>query len=94
MKARWKGHKELDPFESADLDDGAHENRETLHQDSFWADQMERALNYPGERDTPVNFRLETSYGKMAISYRIASPMAWEYPTHLVRHKSPYRIAW
>ena len=41
---------------------------------------MQRALYFPAERDTPVNFAVETATGKMAIPYRVVAPMAWEYP--------------
>ncbi len=79
-KARRKGYEELDPITSAELDNRAQENREALSRDSFWADQMQRALCFPAELDTPINFAVETPSGKMAIPYRVAAPMAWEYP--------------
>ncbi len=41
---------------------------------------MDRALYLPTETDTPVNFVVETSTGRMAIPYRVAALMAWEYP--------------
>ncbi len=79
-KARRKGHDELDPIASVELDNRAQENREALSRDSFWTDQMQRALYFSAELDTPVNFMVETPDGKMAIPYRVAAPMAWEYP--------------
>ncbi len=41
---------------------------------------MERALYLPGESDTTVNFAVKTDTGMKAIPYRVAAPMAWEYP--------------
>ncbi len=41
---------------------------------------MDRALYLPAETDTPVNFAVDTSTGRMAIPYWVAAPMAWEYP--------------
>ncbi len=79
-KAKRKGHVELDPISQAELNKRAQENREALARDSFWAEHMERALYFPAEADTPVNFVVETATGKMAIPYRVAAPMAWEYP--------------
>ncbi len=41
---------------------------------------MECALYKPGKLDTPVNFTVGTGSEKMAIPYRVAVPVAWEYP--------------
>ncbi len=41
---------------------------------------MQRALYFPAELDTSVNFAVETTSGKMVIPYRVVAPMAWEYP--------------
>ncbi len=79
-KARRKGHEEFDPISQGELDDRAQENLDAFRRDSFWADQMEHALYYPTKQDGPVNFTVESASGKMAIPYRIAAPMAWEYP--------------
>ncbi len=70
----------MDPITQAELDSRAQENREALARDSFWAKQMERALYFPAERDTSVNFAVETATGKMAFPYRMVVPMAWEHP--------------
>ncbi len=78
-KAKRKGHEDLDPISQAELDERAQGNREALARDSFWAEHMERALYLPAETDTPVNFAVESSTGKMAIPYQMAAPMAWEY---------------
>ena len=79
-KAKRTGHKELDPVPQAELEARALENREALARDSFWAEEMERALYLPGESDTTVNFAVKTDTGMKAIPYRVAAPMAWEYP--------------
>ncbi len=41
---------------------------------------MQRALYFPGETDTTVNFAVRADSGMKAIPYRVAAPMAWEYP--------------
>ena len=41
---------------------------------------MQRALYFPAEWDTPVNFVVETSTWEMAIPYWMVTSMAWEYP--------------
>ncbi len=46
-KAKRKGHEDLDPVPQATLDERAIENRESLARDSFWAEEMERALYLP-----------------------------------------------
>ena len=79
-KAKRKGHEELDPVSQAELDARAKENRESLANDSFWPEQMDRALYLPGEADTTVNFAEETDSGMKAIPYQVVAPMAWEYP--------------
>ncbi len=79
-KANRKGHKELDPIAPEQLAGRAHKQREALRLDSFWADKMERALCKPGELDTPINYTVDTVLEKVAIPYRVAAPMAWEYP--------------
>ncbi len=79
-KAKRKGHKELDPVSQAELDARAKEYRESLANDSFWAEQIDRALYLPGEADTTVNFAAETDSRMKAIPYRVVAPMAWEYP--------------
>ncbi len=63
-KAKQRGHEELDPITTETLDERACENSEALGQDSFWADQLECALYYPGEGDTPINFAMVTCSGK------------------------------
>ena len=79
-KAKQKGHEELDPISQAELDERARENREASAHDSFWAKQIDRALYHPGEADTTANFTVSTPSGMKAIPYRVAAPMAWEYP--------------
>ncbi len=79
-KAKRKGHEELDPVPQAMLEERAQENRVSLARDSFWAEEINRALYYPGETDTAVNFAVSTDTGMKAIPYRVAAPMAWEYP--------------
>ena len=79
-KAKRKGHEELDPISQAVLDERAQENREALASDSFWAEEIDRALYLPGEADTTVKFAVKTSSGMKAIPYWVAAPMAWEYP--------------
>ncbi len=79
-KAKRMGHEELDPVPQAELEARALENREALAKDSFWAEEMERALYLPGETDTTVNFAVKTDTGMKAIPYWVAAPMAWEYP--------------
>ncbi len=78
-KATQIGHSELDPITPQGLAcrDGKQQN--ALRADSFWADQMENALYFPAECDTPVNFVVMYA-AKMVILYRVAAPMAWEYP--------------
>ncbi len=79
-KAKRKGHEDLNPISQAELDERAQEKRDALARDSFWPEEMDRALYLPGETDTTVNFAVETSTGRKAIPYRVAAPMAWEYP--------------
>ncbi len=79
-KAKREGHEELDPVPQAKLEERAKENRVSLANDSFWAEEMERALYLPGETDTTVNFAVKTESGMKAIPYRVAAPMAREYP--------------
>ena len=93
-KAKRKGHEDLDPISQTTLDERAQENWESLAHDSFWAEEMDRALYLPGETDTTVNFAVETSSGMKAIPHCVATPMAWEYPTLLGRPRNLYRIAW
>ncbi len=70
----------MDPVSQATLEERAKENRISLASDSFWAEEMARALYYPGEADTTVNFAVQTDTGMKAIPYRVATPMALEYP--------------
>ncbi len=79
-KAKREGHEELDPVSQATLEERAQENRVSLARDSFWAEEIDRALYLPGETDTAVNFAVNTDTGMKAIPYRVAAPMAWEYP--------------
>ena len=79
-KAKREGHEELDPVSQATLEERAIENRESLAHDTFWAEEMQRALYFLGETDTTVNFAVRTDSGMKAITYRVAAPMAWEYP--------------
>ncbi len=49
--------------------------------DAFWQSEIWSLLYVPGQKDTPVNFAYRSGLGQtMAISYRVAAPMAWEYP--------------
>ncbi len=79
-KDKREGHKELDPVSQATLEERAKENRDSLARDSFWAVEMERALYFPCETDTTVNFAVKTYTGMKALPYRVSAPMAWEYP--------------
>ena len=88
-KAKREGHEELDPVPQATLDERAQENRESLGHDSFWAEEIDRALYLPGETDTTVNFAARTDTGMMAIPYRVAAPMAWEYPYSFGQAQEP-----
>ncbi len=79
-KANREGHEELDPVSQATLDERAKENQKSLARDSFWVAEIECALYLPCETDTTVNFAVRTDTGMKAIPYRVAAPMAWEYP--------------
>ncbi len=79
-KAKRDGHEDLDPVSQAMLEERAKENQDSLARDSFWAEEMECALYFPSETDTTVNFAVRTDTGMKAIPYRVAAPMAWEYP--------------
>ncbi len=49
--------------------------------DSFWQDEIRSSLYVPGPEDTLINFAYRLGPGQtMAIPYRVAAPMAWEYP--------------
>ncbi len=78
-KAKQKGHQESDPITPQELANKTEDQRAALHANSFWADQMESALYHPGELYTPVNFKVVKGQEKMAIPYRVAAPIAWEY---------------
>ena len=55
--------------------------KELFAADEFWWDEIRDSLYVPGPDDTPVNFAYRTGPGrKLAIPYRVAAPMAWEYP--------------
>ena len=61
----------------------AHDQRQKdlFAADSFWQDEIRSSLFVPGPEDTPINFAYRSGPGQtMAIPYRVAAPMAWEYP--------------
>ncbi len=55
--------------------------KELLAEDTFWQDEIRHSLYVPGPEDTRVNFATAQVLGNQwAIPYRVAAPMAWEYP--------------
>ncbi len=49
--------------------------------DAFWQNEIRSSLYVPGPEDTAINFAYRLGPGRtMAIPYRVAAPMAWEYP--------------
>ncbi len=55
--------------------------KDLFAEDKFWQDEIWESLYVPGLEDTPVNFAYRLGLGQvMAIPYRVAAPMAWEYP--------------
>ncbi len=49
--------------------------------DEFWKTEIHNSLYVPGPADTLVNFAYRSSLRRVeAIPYRVAAPMAWEYP--------------
>ena len=55
--------------------------KELLAEDTFWQDEIRDLLYVPGPEDTPVNFAYRSGFRQVqVIPYRVAAPMAWEYP--------------
>ncbi len=55
--------------------------KELFAADEFWKTEIRDSLYVPGPDDTPVNFAYRSGLGQVeAIPYRVAAPMAWEYP--------------
>ncbi len=68
----------ITPMELIALDQ---RQNELFVEDKFWQDEIRDSLYVPGPEDAPVNFDYRSGLGQtMAISYRVAAPMAWEYP--------------
>ncbi len=58
-----------------------HDQKELFAADEFWKTEIQNSLYVPGPDDTPVNFAYRSGLGRIeAIPYRVAAPMAWEYP--------------
>ncbi len=57
------------------------EQKERFAADEFWKTEIQDSLYVPGPDDAPVNFAYRPSLGQArAIPYRVAAPMALEYP--------------
>ncbi len=71
----------LPPINSAELIRHDQRQKELFAEGIFWQDEIRSSLYVPGPEDTPVNFAYRSGFGQvMAIPYRVAAPMAWEYP--------------
>ena len=56
------------------------EQKRRLGSYSFWQKENREALYQLGPDNTPVNFTVRVEGRYKAIPYRVAAPMAWEYP--------------
>ncbi len=73
--------KGLAPISSAELIARDQAQKEAFKQDQFWEDEIYKAQYVPGLDDTPVHFAVRAGLRRiMAIPYRVAAPLAWEYP--------------
>ena len=71
----------LTPISSPELIRRDQRQKDLFAEDMFWQDEIRSSLYVPGPEDTPVNFAYRSGLGQvMAIPYRVAAPMAWEYP--------------
>ncbi len=71
----------LTPISSTELIRRDQEQKDLLAEDTFWQNEIRDSLYVPGPEDTPVNFAYRSGFGQVqAIPYRVAAPMAWEYP--------------
>ena len=71
----------LKPITAAELIDRDQRQKDLLNADKFWQEEIQNSIYVPGPDDTPVNFAIRPSLGQVqAIPYRVATPMAWEYP--------------
>ncbi len=66
---------------SAELIGCDQDQKEQFAADEFWQTEIRDSLYVPGPDDTSVNFAYRSGLGRIeAIPYRVAAPMAWEYP--------------
>ena len=73
--------KGLMPISSAELIARDQAQKEAFKKDQFGDEVICKAQYVPGQYDTPVHFAVRAGLGRlMAIPYRIAAPLAWEYP--------------
>ncbi len=71
----------LAPISSAELLGRDQDQKDRFQADEFWQQEIRDSLYVPGPDDTPVNFAYRSGLGRVeAIPYRVAAPMAWEYP--------------
>ncbi len=71
----------LTPIVSAELIGRDQDQKRLFAADEFWQTEIRNSLYVPGPDDTPVNFAYRSNLGRVeAIPYRVAAPMAWEYP--------------
>ncbi len=73
---RWQARASSAEFLACDQ-----EQEKRVFSDPFWQKEVEDTLFLPGPADTPVNFAVRVGHEQyMTIPYRVATPMAWEYP--------------
>ncbi len=52
-----------------------------INSDPYWQREIDEFLYYPGPDSIPGNFAVRLGHEQYkAIPYRVAAPMAWEYP--------------
>ncbi len=71
----------LKPITAVELIAHDQKQKDLLNADKFWQEEIRNSIYVPGPDDTPVNFAIRPNLGQIkAIPYRVAAPMAWEYP--------------
>ncbi len=71
----------LTPITVAELITRDQRQKDLIDPDQFWQVEIINSVYTPGADDTLVKFTIKAQLGRVkAIPYRVAAPMAWEYP--------------